>query len=180
MLRKKFHAAIYPLTNFLGKHGIKPNLITTLSIILLAPTCYFLLIYQKIYFIMLLIIISFLDALDGAIAENAGMKTDFGSFYDAFADRVVEGVIYFSIAIAYEDLALLCFIALILSYLTSYIAAWKKNLKYVGIGSRAERMAILIVSFVIDEVYYGLIIISALSFITIIHRFYHIAKENKC
>ncbi len=127
---------------------------------------------------MLLIIISFLDALDGAIAENAEMKTDFGSFYDAFTDRVVEGVIYFSIAIAYEDLALLCFITLILSYLTSYIAAWKKNLKYVGIGSRAERMAILIVSFVIDEVYYGLIIISVLSFITIIHRFYHMAKEN--
>ncbi len=178
-LRKKIYMEMQPLTNFLKKHKITPNIITSTSLALLPPTCYFLINHQKIPFITLLIFISFLDALDGAVAENENLKTEFGRFYDAFADRIVESSIYFTLAISYENLAHLSFATLILSYLTSYIASWEKSLKYIGIGSRAGRLSVFIISFVINQIYYGLIIISIISLITIFHRLIYIRKKYK-
>jgi len=176
-VRKKVHYILLPLTNFLSKTGITPNVITSLSIILIFPACYFLIIHENLLFLAFLIFISFLDALDGAVAEKANMKTKFGAFYDAFADRIVEGGIYLSIAIAYENLAILSFLTLILSYLTSYVAAWEKSVKYIGLGCRAGRIAILIISFAFNYLYYGLIIISFLSAYTILLRIYYMKKK---
>ncbi len=178
-IRKRIYRELQPLTKFLKKHGITPNIITSTSLILLPPTCYFLINHQKAPFLTLFILISFLDALDGATAENENLKTQFGQFYDAFADRIVEGAIYFSLAISYENLIYLSFVALILSYLTSYIASWERSLKYTGIGSRAGRLLIFIIAFAIEQIYYGLIIISIVSLITIFHRLLKIGKKYK-
>ena len=178
-IRKKVHHVLLPLTKFLSKVGITPNVITSLSIILIFPACYFLIIHENFLFLALFIFISFLDALDGAVAEKTNMSTKFGAFYDAFADRIVESIVYLSIAIAYENLAILSFLTLILSYLTSYVAAWEKSVKYVGLGSRAGRMAMLIVAFATGYLYYGLILISILSAYTIILRLYHLFQKQK-
>lgn len=178
-IRKKVHYILLPLINFLVRTGITPNVITSLSIILTFPACYFLILHKNLIFLSLFVFISFLDLFDGAIAENANMKTKFGAFYDAFADRIVEGSIYFSIAIAYEDLAILSFLALIMSYLTSYVAAWEKSVKYVGLGSRAGRIIILIISFAFNFLYYGLIIISLLSAYTILIRLHLMKTSSK-
>jgi phosphatidylglycerophosphate synthase len=134
---------------------------------------------QTVVPLFLLILVSFMDALDGALASNANSQSEFGKFYDAFADRLVEGIIYLSLAVAYPWMALLCFVTLILSYLTSYMGGWESRAKYLGIGCRAERMIVLIVSFAIGEIYYGLIIISAISTITIFQRFYFILKISR-
>ena len=178
-LRNRVHKLLYPVSKFLSRAGITPNVITSLSIILIFPACYFLIINERWLFLAIFALVSFLDALDGAVAANAKMATKFGAFYDAFADRIVEGCVYFSIAIAYENLAPLSFLALILSYLTSYVAAWEKSVKYTGIGSRAGRLIVLLVSFAFNVLYYGLLIISCLSAYTILLRLYYLKKRMK-
>ncbi len=176
-LRRRVHELLYPVSKFLSRAGITPNVITSLSIILIFPACYLLIIHEKWFFLAIFAFVAFLDALDGAVAANSGMTTKFGAFYDAFADRIVEGCVYFSIAIAYENLASLAFLALILSYLTSYVAAWEKSVKYTGMGSRAGRLIVLIASFALDMLYYGLIVVSALAAYTILLRLHYLKKR---
>ena len=175
---KRFRKFIAPFTIFLYKHGIKPNFITTLGLILLPVAFYSIIfLHNRWLFLALFITISFLDALDGAIAKNCGHVTKFGGFYDSFVDRVVEGIVYLSLAIAYEELYILCFIALLSSYLTSYVASWERSVKYTGIGSRAERMVVLIIAIALNQLFYGLIIITILSIITIFERSWQIYKK---
>ena len=178
-IRGRFHQNIKPVTHFLASHGIKPNLITSASLVLMIPASYFLIKHEENAFITLFIVISFFDALDGAIAENENMKTKFGAFFDAFSDRSVEGILYLSIAIAYPDLMAASFITLILSYLVSYTAAWEKELKKVGIGKRMYRLIVFIIAFLLRQIFYGLIIISLLAAITIVQRLLHIFKNYK-
>jgi len=175
-IRRKFHKSIKPLTKTLVRYGIKPNTITTSSLILLLPACYFLIDGEERLFIILFSIISFFDALDGAIAENEKLKTRFGGFYDAFSDRIVEGAVLFSLTIYNPSLSNLAFISLILSYLTSYIASWQKDLKNIGVGKRSIRLVVFIVSFIFGAIYYGLILISILAVITIFQRLWYMFK----
>ena len=178
-LRGRFHKSIKPFTSFLIRHGVNPNVVTSTSLILMVPTSYFLIKGEEELFISLFIIVAFLDALDGAIAENEDAKTKFGAFYDAFADRIVEGMLYLFLAISYNHLMAVCFITLILSYLVSYSAAWHKELKSIGVGKRAYRLFIFIVAFIVHQLFYGLILISLLAGITIIQRLYHVTRNYK-
>jgi len=168
-----------PFTAFLVRHGIKPNTITSLSLILMVPASYLLIIHKENMFIIVFSVVAFLDALDGAVAENENMKTKFGAFYDSFVDRTVEGMLYLAVAVSYPYLCIFSFITLILSYLVSYTAAWEKNLKNIGTGKRAIRISIFIIFFILHEILYGLLIISFISSVTVLHRIYEMVKNYK-
>ncbi|MCD6473294.1 MAG: CDP-alcohol phosphatidyltransferase family protein [Thermoplasmata archaeon] len=178
-VRGRFHKSIKPFTAFLIKYGIKPNVVTSSSLIFMIPACYFLLNHEDGLFISLFIIVAFLDALDGAVAENENAKTKLGAFYDAFTDRIIEGALYFCIAISYENLMPLSFAALILSYMVSYTAAWHKELKKIGVGKRAYRLLVFIIAFIMHQLFYGLLIISLLAAITIAQRLYYVVRNYK-
>ncbi|RJS72802.1 hypothetical protein DRN98_06265 [Methanosarcinales archaeon] len=176
--RDRFHQAIFPITASLGRLGLTPNVITTSGLILTVPLGYSIIKCHLILSALLIALCGFIDTLDGALAEKTNSGSEFGKFYDAFCDRVVEAVIYLSIAVGFPDLVYPAILALTLSYLASYIAAWQRGMKYVGVGSRAERMIVLIIAFFLGEIFYGLIIVSVLAGFTVVHRFYLSLKEG--
>jgi phosphatidylglycerophosphate synthase len=182
-VRKSFEPLISPLVFGFEKAGITPNVVTTLSLLLLIPASYFILKKEEIISAGFVLLIGVFDWLDGTLASRTGKTTKFGEFYDSFSDRIAEGVLYSTISISYEVVPL-GFSALILSYLTSYIAAKAPNIKYVGIGTRAERMLVLIAALTFQEFFQlsikiGLTIICAVACITILQRTYNLYHRLK-
>jgi phosphatidylglycerophosphate synthase len=175
-IRNAFHKIINPLILILAKLKITPNMITTSSLFFLAITVYFILQKNLILSAVFMALTSVIDSLDGALAKKVG-STKFGDFYDAFIDRWVEAIAFYSISIAYPTLYSLCFLALVFSLMTSYVAARAEvwtigvKIKYVGsIGSRAGRLITLILSMLFNQLYLGLILIIIFSLITMIAR----------
>jgi len=94
---------------------------------------------------------SILDILDGALARQSGKGTPFGAFLDSTTDRVSEAFMLGAIALVFfrgrNEVALaFAFAAVAGSFLVSYTRARAEALGLkgdVGIGSRAERVAVI-------------------------------------
>ena len=94
---------------------------------------------------------SILDILDGALARTSGKGTPFGAFLDSTTDRVSEGFMLGAIALVFarnhELVGVgLTFAGVAGSFLVSYTRARAEALGLkgdVGIGSRAERVAVI-------------------------------------
>ena len=95
---------------------------------------------------------SLLDVLDGALARQSGRGTPFGAFLDSTTDRVGEAVMLGAIALVFardgNEIALAAtFAAMTASFLVSYTRARAEALSLkgdVGIGSRAERVVVIV------------------------------------
>ena len=94
---------------------------------------------------------SLLDILDGALARAGGKGTPFGAFLDSTLDRVGEAFMLGAIALVFmrdgQEWAVAAAIAAISgSFLVSYTRARAEVLGLkgdVGLGSRAERVAVI-------------------------------------
>ncbi|MFA5333925.1 MAG: CDP-alcohol phosphatidyltransferase family protein [Candidatus Nanoarchaeia archaeon] len=182
-IRNAFHKIINPFILFLAKLKITPNMVTTSSLFFLGITVYFILQKNLILSAVFMALTSVVDSLDGALAKKVG-STKFGDFYDAFIDRWVEVITFYAISYSYPAFYSLCFLALIFSLMTSYVAARAEvwtigvKIKYVGtIGSRAGRLITLILSMLLNQLYLGLILIIIFSSITMIARTIVIMKK---
>jgi phosphatidylinositol phosphate synthase len=101
---------------------------------------------------VLFVIGSVLDILDGALARQSGKGTPFGAFLDSTTDRISEGFMLGAIALVFardgNEVALGFTIAAIAgSFLVSYTRARAEALGLkgdVGLGSRAERVVVIV------------------------------------
>ncbi|MDD4353146.1 MAG: CDP-alcohol phosphatidyltransferase family protein [Candidatus Nanoarchaeia archaeon] len=175
-MRDIFHKIINPFILFLVKLKITPNMVTTSSLFFLGITIYFIFKQNLILAAIFMILTSVIDSLDGALAKKVG-STKFGDFYDAFIDRWVEVSVFYALSLAYPLLYHLCFLALVFSLMTSYVAARAEvwtigvKIKYVGsIGSRAGRLITLITAMLFNQLYIGLILIIIFASITMVAR----------
>ena len=100
----------------------------------------------------LFVVGSVLDILDGALARSSGKGTPFGAFLDSTTDRVGEAFMLGAIALVFSrdgnEVALaFAFAAVVGSFLVSYTRARAEALGLkgdVGIGSRAERVVVIV------------------------------------
>ena len=105
----------------------------------------------------LFVIGSVLDILDGALARSSGKGTTFGAFLDSTTDRIGEAAMLLSIALIFSrdgnQVALAFAIAAVAgSFLVSYTRARAEALGLkgdVGIGSRAERVVVIVAGLVL-------------------------------
>lgn len=140
---------------------------------------------------------AFFDVLDGAVARRTGTETKFGSFLDATLDRVADALLFGGLAIYYasgwfeRSLPMLgtCIAALVLTFLTSYIRSRAEllgiSMKGIGWFERPERIALLAA----PPAFFGLafdgkvlagtvILLAALSLVTVVQRVSHVARET--
>jgi archaetidylinositol phosphate synthase len=127
-----------------------------------------------------LLIASFLDVIDGAVARLSNRVTPFGGFLDSVSDRYSDAVILAGIALYLKDHYILIFIVLVGSLLVSYTRARaEKEIEKcdVGVGERAERLVIIIASTLIEAMvpglnalYWGLVLLAGLTHLTVAER----------
>lgn len=133
-----------------GAH-ISPNTVTTTGCLLNAVAAVF--VYQGKYLTAMIIFVigSVLDALDGAVAKVTGQVSAFGAFLDSTLDRVSEGLMLGGMGLLFSRQGHLiatgaCFVALACSYLVSYTRARAESLGVQckgGFASRTERVVLL-------------------------------------
>ena len=133
---------------------------------------------------------SLLDVLDGALARQSGRGTPFGAFLDSTTDRVGEAVMLASIALVFSrhgnEVALAAvFAALTGSFLVSYTRARAEALGLkgdVGIGSRAERVVVIVSGLFLAP--WGLLpwavyLLTITSWLTVVQRILHVRRQLK-
>jgi CDP-diacylglycerol---glycerol-3-phosphate 3-phosphatidyltransferase len=131
---------------------------------------------------------SVLDILDGALARAGGKQTTFGAFIDSTTDRASEAFMLGAIALVFmrdeKELALALTIAAIAgSFLVSYTRARAEALGLrgdVGIGSRAERVAVISAGLILAP--WGVLpwaigLLAATTWVTVLQRVFHVRRE---
>lgn len=165
----------------MGSFGIKPNHITVLALLSGLASALFLIagmVYAGAFF---LILNAIFDALDGALARNEGMKTDFGGFLDSVLDRYVDVAVILAAGI-YSGHVILAAIAMAGALLVSYTRARAEQIIErcdVGIAERGERTIILLLGLLSGYIYHALVLIAFLAHLTAIHRIYHVYSQSR-
>lgn len=194
-VKKAFLDLIDPVADGLVRAGLRPNTITTLSIlVLLASGAAFGLGALRIG-AFLLLFSGFFDLLDGKVARRGNMSTKFGAFYDSTMDRAGEAALFAGIGVYFINtpgqrwpvLGLgLCFAALCGSFLVSYARARAEGLGLdckVGLAQRAER----IIALGVPTMIWGagrhgwlllgiLLVLTVVNFITVVQRIVHVYR----
>jgi phosphatidylglycerophosphate synthase len=133
---------------------------------------------------------SLLDVLDGALARQSGKGTPFGAFLDSTTDRLGEAVMLAAIGLVFardgNPVALgATFAALTASFLVSYTRARAEALRLkgdVGIGSRAERVTVIVSGLFLAP--WGLLpwavyLLNVTAWLTVVQRINHVRRQLK-
>jgi len=174
-----------PIALLLGRIGFSPDALTLVGFgIVLVATAQVALGNWAIA-AGILIAGTLFDGLDGTLARATNRVTTFGAFFDSSLDRAAEAVIYagivYSAAVLGDiQIGTAAALALGIGSLVSYVRARGEGLgvsAHGGIAQRAERAVILILGLLVagltsetSYLLYALIIIVALSVVTVLQR----------
>jgi Phosphatidylglycerophosphate synthase len=137
---------------------------------------------------LIFVIGSLLDILDGALARAGGKTTPFGAFLDSTTDRVGEGMMLTALAYILARNHHPIFVAVTVaavagSFLVPYTRAKAEAIGLrgdVGIGSRAERVAVITAGLVLAPwgvLPWALALLACTSWITVIQRVLYVRKQ---
>ena len=131
---------------------------------------------------------SVLDILDGALARSQGLGTPFGAFVDSTVDRVGEAFMLGAIALTFmrdglEWAVAVTFAAVAGSFLVSYTRAKAEILGLkgdVGIGGRAERVALICIGLALAPVGglpWAVVVLMVAAWFTVVQRMLSVRRQ---
>ena len=167
-----------PIVGFLAKVGVTPNMLTIAGVLGNAGAAALAARGDFLPAGIVMLAAGALDFLDGALARATGKATRFGSVFDAVMDRVSEAALLFGLLFYFSDRGgrqeeLLVFIALAASFLVSYTRARAEIVDVPlreGLFARAERVVLLSIGLIIDQVTVALWILAVAASVTAIQR----------
>jgi CDP-diacylglycerol--glycerol-3-phosphate 3-phosphatidyltransferase len=177
-----------PIVRILSKSGITPNALTLISLALNIVTAYIIATGHFLLGGVLVLVSGSFDLLDGALARFTKQTTNFGAILDSTVDRISEAAILCGLLIWYvpqEGASLkiiLIFVVLIGSFLVSYIRARAEGLGWqcqVGLFTRAERVIVLAIGLLINQIFIALCVLVVFVFITVVQRLVYLWKQGK-
>jgi len=175
-----------PVVRILSKSGITPNALTFINLALNIIAAY---VIAAGYFLLggvLVLVAGLFDLLDGALARFIEQTTKFGAILDSVVDRISEAAILCGLLIWYipqEEAGLeivLIFVVLIGSFLISYIRARAEGLGWqcqVGLFTRAERVIVLAIGLLTNQIFIALCVLVVFVFITVVQRLAYLRKQ---
>lgn len=176
-----------PIAWFLEEKKIHPNYITLAGLFISLTSSLF---YAKGNFVtgaVILTIAGLCDLIDGNLARKTGKESAFGGFLDSTIDRLSDsaifaGIAYYSYEARNTKLFIVAIATLIVSYTISYVRARAECIIpscKVGLMERPERFIVVIIASIINQLFWGLLIVTLLGFITIIERISHTYRNTK-
>lgn len=194
-LERTYLGLVDPVVDWLLRHGVRPNTITTIGALLVAASAVAFAFGWVRTGGGLLLLSGVVDTFDGQVARRGGMVSKFGAFYDSTLDRVGDGATFIGIAayllrapgVAWRiETAVLCMIAVLSSLLVSYARARAEGLGLdckVGLIQRAERLiAIGVPSVLVGAGPGGVVLqvitalLAVLSTVTVVQRFVYVYR----
>jgi len=176
-----------PLVPFLSRIGLTPDLATWIGLGINIIAAAIIATNRLLIGGILVLFSGLFDILDGALARFTNKSTLFGALLDSTFDRLSEAIILFGILIIYvksEHVVeiLLIFGVMIGSFLISYIRARAEGLGLeckTGLFTRAERVIILALGLMLNQIFIVLIILAVFTFITVIQRLVHVWQQAR-
>ena len=171
---------IDPVALAVARTGLTPNALTALGLVgslgaaALVAGGYFLIGG------LVVLAAAALDLLDGALARATGRVTIFGGVFDSVLDRLGEaavlgGVLFHFSEGAHRQEVVLAFIAVVGSIMVSYVRARAEGagLKLTdGIFTRPERVIVLGLGLMVDQMLIALWVLAVLAVFTALQRLY--------
>jgi CDP-diacylglycerol---glycerol-3-phosphate 3-phosphatidyltransferase len=180
--------AAVPAAEWFANGRVTPNRLTVAGLVLNVATAPLIVTGHFLWALVVYILASICDLLDGAVARVAQQVTPFGAFLDSTSDRLAEGItlgalgVYFARGGHLWEVGAL-FVALTGSFLVSYVRAKAEAMGLeckVGLASRPERVFVLCVGFafarwhVLTVIVYFLAVVSAY---TVVQRILHVRRQ---
>jgi len=177
-----------PIVGTLGRMGMTPNSLTFINLGLNLIAGY---VIARGHFLIggVLVLVSGLcDILDGALARLTGRSTKFGAILDSTVDRIAEAAVLCGLVVWYMQDGpqgnrleiVLVFLVLVGSFLVSYVKARAEGVGWqcqVGLFTRAERVIVLALGLVLDQVFIALCVLSVFVLFTVVQRMVHLWKQ---
>ncbi len=188
-----------PIVPWIAKSRLTPNILTWIGLVLTIVTASVIAMGNLFLGGFLVLLSGFFDMMDGSLARFTNKSTRFGAFLDSTVDRFSEamlllGLLIYHLGISRQELfvgaislgsgtafaALLIFVVLTFSFLTSYTRARAEGLGIacqVGVFPRAGRVILLALGLIFDLALCALLIIALLGFVTVVQRVVHVWRH---
>jgi len=185
-------AGIGPLARALAAMGISANAVTIAGGVLSVIGAGFLAAEMPLPALIVLLIGTLADTLDGQLAKASGGGTRLGAFLDSTVDRIADGALFVGAAVAGANLGQMLLlwsslIALVASFLVPYVRAKAESLGVsasVGPAPREARIVIFLIGLAAWAVFDLVVLFVAavfalalLSTITFVLRVVHVGRQ---
>ena len=188
---------VEPPARLLAATSVSPNAITWFGFLLAVGAAILIILGHLLAAGFLVLISGLFDLLDGALARRANRVTLFGGVLDSTLDRLSEAILLLGIlglflltgeqpflfaSVTLGWSVLLIFVTLLGSLLVSYIRARAEALGVecdVGLFTRGERVIVLALGLLLNQLVIALAIITVFSFITVGQRLLYIGQQTK-
>lgn len=187
-LRKQTRSIVISIAKVLAVLPITANQFTLIAIPLAVIAAYFLAKQNYVLGLVFIILTALIDLLDGPFANVKKQKSNFGNYFDAIVDRVVEVIIYFGLVFAYPLLAFLCIVtSMLITYAKTRagLVIETDNHDWPAIGERSDRLVLLIIGILIanfissQSIQIVLVVIVIINLIGFIQRVFYAKKLIK-
>ncbi len=176
-----------PVVAFLARTPLTPSALTWLGFVLAVAAAVLIASGSLIAAGIMVLVAGFFDMLDGALARRTERVTRFGAVLDSTLDRLSEaalllGVLALWAAEGRTAWVVLAGITLAASFSVSYIRARAEALGLEcrsGLFTRPERVIVLALGLLLDQLFIALVIIAVLSFFTVAQRLAGIWRQLK-
>jgi phosphatidylglycerophosphate synthase len=174
-----------PPAKLLAKIGISPNVVTTSGLLLAFGVAWVLATGHFFLGGFLVLLTGAFDMLDGAVARISARSTRFGALLDSTFDRFSEAALFLGLLAYYADKGsyqeiLLVGAALVGSVMTSYVRARAEGLGQeceVGLFTRPERVILLAIGLIFNQMLVILWIIAVLSNLIALQRLFYVRQQ---
>jgi CDP-diacylglycerol--glycerol-3-phosphate 3-phosphatidyltransferase len=176
-----------PVVNLLAKTGVTPNALTWFGFLISVVTAVLAALGHMLAAGLVVLFGSYFDMLDGSLARKTGKVSRFGEVLDSTLDRLSEGFLLLGLLywFSVQDSTLgimLAGITLLSSLVVSYIRAKAEIMKLEcteGLFTRPERVIVLAIGLLVNQVIIALAIVAALSVFTVGQRLHHVWRQLK-
>jgi CDP-diacylglycerol--glycerol-3-phosphate 3-phosphatidyltransferase len=184
-MRRLFKGILDPIARFFIKIGLRPNNVTTLSLLGNIAGAIFIGFGQVTIGGLVVLLSAPLDALDGTMARMRGEVTRWGAFVDSVSDRYSELILLGGVLVHFllkQDL-LSCFVTYLAAcgaVLVSYVKSRAETMDYeakIGFLSRLERYIVLIPCLVFNIPIIAIWILAIFGNFTALQRIFHVRKQ---
>ena len=142
-----------PIARALHRLGVSANAITLFGLLITLTGCALVALEAPLAALVVLLVGTLSDTLDGELARASGGGTRFGAFLDSTVDRVADAALFgaaASVGATRPDAVLLwaALVGLVASFLVSYVRAKAEAIgtsANVGLAPREARLTILLI-----------------------------------
>ncbi len=181
-------ACLFPLRGIIRlcvAVGVHPNVLTLIGVVINAAAGVALAGGWFMLAGWIMLLANIFDFIDGKVADELGLSSKFGGFWDSVMDRfsdlfILTGLIYLYAMLDRPDYVLIAALTLTFSVMTSYTRARAESiirLCKVGFMERPERIVLFMIGAFTNRMAAVLWVILVLSILTVLDRIYFTWRE---